>query len=122
MTTSSITVVYKWNAKPGKLDELATIYQDVLEGMRRDEPDATAAHCYRSEEDNALYVRDEFGDADALGLHLSTTAPRHFPRLLEVATPGTFSFLGEVPEPLRQAIGKMGLPAEFSQHAFGFDR
>ena len=79
MANAHITVVYKWTAKPGKLEELRSIYEQVLEAMKQNEPDASAAHCYVSEKDNALYVRDEFKDAGALGLHLSSTAPSHGP-------------------------------------------
>lgn len=122
MNESNITVVYKWTAKPGKLDELKAIYASVLEAMRANEPDATSVHCYVSETDNALYVRDDFKNAAALGLHLSTTAPSHFPKLLEIAVPGTFLFMGDVPEPLKQGALQMGLAAEFSTHSFGFDR
>ena len=122
MTSSQITVVYKWTAKPGKLEELKSIYGDVTEAMRANEPDATAVHIYVSEADNALYIRDDFANASALQLHLTTTAPAHFPKLLEIATPGAFLFLGDVPEPLQQATRQMGLASEFSTHAFGFDR
>ena len=122
MTSTRITVVYKWTAKPGKLEELRSIYEDVLEAMQQNEPDAQAAHCYVSEKDDALYVRDEFKDAAALGLHLSSTAPGHFPQLLAIAVPGPFFFFGEVPEELKQATEQMQLGAEFSTHAFGFDR
>ena len=122
MQANRITVVYKWTAKPGKLDELTSIYQRVTEAMKQNEPDAEAVHCYVSQKDNALYVRDEFKDAAALGLHLSTTAPSHFPQLLAIAVPGPFFFHGEVPEELRQATEQMQLGAEFASHAFGFDR
>jgi quinol monooxygenase YgiN len=122
MTETQITVVYKWTADPGKLDELRSIYGQVLEAMRQNEPDAQAVHCYVSEKDNALYVRDEFRDAAALGLHLSSTAPSHFPQLLAIAVPGPFLFFGDVPEELKQATEQMQFGAEFSTHAFGFDR
>jgi quinol monooxygenase YgiN len=122
MTKTQITVVYKWTANPGKLDELRSIYGQVLEAMRQNEPDAQAVHCYVSEKDNALYVRDEFNDAAALGLHLSSTAPSHFPQLLAIAVPGPFFFFGDVPEELKQATEQMQLGAEFSTHALGFDR
>ena len=122
MKDTHITVVYKWTAKPGKLDELRSIYEQVIEAMEQNEPDAQAAQCYVSEKDNALYVRDEFKDAAALGLHLSSTAPSHFPQLLAIAVPGPFLFFGEVPEELKQATEQMQLGAEFSTHAFGFDR
>ena len=122
MSNSQITVVYKWTAKPGKLDELKEIYGQVTEAMKNNEPDATSVHCYASDADNALYVRDEFKDAAAMGYHLSTTAAGHFPKLLAIATPGPFFFMGEVPEELRQATEQMQLGGEFSSHTSGFDR
>ena len=122
MTNDHITVVYKWTAKPGKLEELKSIYEQVLEAMKQNEPDAQAAHCYVSEKENAVYVRDEFRDAAALGFHLSSTASSHFPQLLAIAVPGPFFFWGDVPEELKQATEQMQLGAEFSTHAFGFDR
>jgi quinol monooxygenase YgiN len=122
MQANRITVVYKWTAKPGKLHELTSIYEQVTEAMKENEPDAEAVHCYVSEAENALYVRDEFKDAAALGLHLSSTAPSHFPQLLAIAAPGPFLFFGDVPEELKQATEQMQLGAEFAMHAFGFDR
>ena len=122
MDKNHITVVYKWTAQPGKLDELASIYAEVTEAMKQNEPDAEAVHCYVSEKDNALYVRDEFKDAAAMGYHLGTTAAGHFPKLLAIATPGPFFFMGEVPEELKQATEQMQLGGEFSSHTSGFDR
>ena len=122
MENNSITVVYKWTAKPGSLDALKKIYAEVTAAMKQNEPGATGVHCYVSEADNALYVRDEFKDAGALGFHLSSTAAGHFPQLLEVATPGPFFFFGEVPLELQHATAQMQLGAEFGTHAFGFDR
>ena len=122
MTSDHITVVYKWTAQPGKLDQLREIYRKVTGAMQENEPDAQAVHCYVSEDENALYVRDEFANAEALGLHLSSTAPAHFPQLLQVAKPGPFMFFGNVPEAMKQATEQMQLGAEFSSHAFGFDR
>ena len=122
MGNDQITVIYKWTAQPGKLDELAAIYRDVTEAMQANEPGALAVHTYVSKDDNAVYVRDEFADADAMGFHLGTTAAAHFPSLLAIATPGPFFFLGDVPEALQQATEQMGLGAEFSTHDAGFDR
>ena len=122
MAGSQITVVYRWTAKPGKLDELQEIYGQVTEAMKQNEPDAQAVHCYVSEKDNALYVRDEFKDAAALGFHLSSTAASHFPELLAIAVPGPFFFFGEVPDEIKQGTEQMQLGAEFSTHKFGFDR
>ncbi|MEO1059884.1 MAG: antibiotic biosynthesis monooxygenase [Actinomycetota bacterium] len=122
MNPDHVTVVYKWTAQPGKLDELAAIYSSVTDQMERDEPGAETVHVYVSKEENALYVRDEFADAGAVGFHLGTTAAGHFGDLLAIATPGPFFFLGEVPDELQQAAGQMGLGAEFAVHVAGFDR
>ncbi len=122
MNANHITVVYKWTANPGKLDELASIYRQVADAMEANEPGAEAVHCYVSKPENALYVRDEFVDAAALGFHLTQTASRHFPALLAIATPGAFYFMGEVPDALKEATQQMGLKAEFSTHIAGFNR
>ncbi len=122
MDSQHVTVVYKWTAHAGKLAELTAIYRDVVAAMEQNEPGAEAVHVYVSEADNALYVRDEFADADAVGFHLQTTAGAHFPALLAVATPGQFFFMGEVPDLMKQATEQMQLGAEFSSHAAGFDR
>ena len=117
-----ITVVYKWTAHTGKLEELTAIYKSVTESMEQNEPGATAVHIYVSEAENAVYVRDEFADASAMGFHLGTTAAAHFPDLLAIATPGPFFFFGDVPDEMKQATEQMQLGGEFATHAAGFDR
>ena len=118
----AVTVIYKWTTHPGKLNELKSIYGDVTQAMKDKEPDTLAVHCHVSKKDNALPVRDEFKDAAALGLHLSTVAAGHFSQLLAIATPGPFLFQGDVPQELQQATEQMQLGAEFATHALGFDR
>ena len=122
MDSNHVTVVYKWTAHPGKLDDLVSIYKAVTDAMEQNEPGAETVHVSASEAENALYVRDEFQDAAAMGFHLGTTARDHFPQLLEVATPGSFFFLGDVPAEMKQAAEQMGLAAEFGSHVAGFDR
>ncbi len=122
MDNQHITVVYKWTAHPGKLDELTSIYAEVTKAMEQNEPGAEAVHCYASQEENALYVRDEFIDAQAMGFHLQTTAAAHFPSLLAIAVPGPFYFFGDVPQELKDATEQMQLGGEFALHISGFDR
>ncbi|MBT8239604.1 MAG: antibiotic biosynthesis monooxygenase [Acidimicrobiia bacterium] len=122
MDNNHVTVVYKWTAQPGKLEELSSIYREVTDAMEANEPGAEAVHIYVSQAENAVYVRDEFQDADAMGFHLGTTAAAHFPQLLAVATPGPFFFLGDIPEDMKQATAQMQLGGEFATHVAGFDR
>ena len=122
MNTDHVTVVYKWTAQPGKLEELTAIYRNVTDAMEQNEPGAEAVHVYVSEAENALYVRDEFADADAVGFHLGTTAGAHFGDLLAIATPGPFFFMGDVPDEMKQATDQMQLGGQFSSHLAGFDR
>ena len=122
MNNQEITVFYKWTAKPGKLEELKAIYEDVFKAMRDNEPDSLKMECYFADDENAIIVHDVFKDANALGFHLGGTAANHFPQLTEIATPGPFFFCGDVPEELMQAAIGMNMGAEFSVHAFGFER
>ena len=122
MDNNHITVVYKWTAQPGKLDELTSIYTEVTKAMEANEPGAEEVYVHVSEQDNAIYVRDEFRDAEAMGFHLSTTAAAHFPQLLAIATPGPFFFLGEVPDAMKQATEQMQLGGEFARLMAGFTR
>jgi quinol monooxygenase YgiN len=122
MSNEAITVIYKWTAKPQMLNQLTQIYDQVAKAMQENEPGATAVHVFVSENDNAIYVRDEFADAAALGFHLSQTAAAHFSDLLEIAIPGQFQFFGDVPEDIQAATLQMGLQAEFATHRTGYDR
>ncbi len=122
MKDKQITVFYKWTAKPGKLDQLKEIYKEVYKTMEENEPDSLKMGCYFSDEENAIIVHDLFKDGEALGLHLMGTAAKHFSQLTEIAVPGPFFFCGDVPEQLKQAAIGMNMGAEFSTHAFGFDR
>ena len=122
MNSEAVTVIYKWIAKEGQLETLKGIYAQVTEQMEQNEPGATNVHVYVSEAENALYVRDEFEDAGAMGFHLSTTAAAHFPSLIAIARPGPFMFFGDVPAELQAATEQMQLGGEFATHAAGFDR
>lgn len=122
MANENITVVYKWTANPGKLDQLSAIYEGVSAAMEANEPGASEVEVFVSEADNAIYVRDEFADAGALAFHLTETAAAHFPDLLAIATPGPFFFFGEVPAELKAATEQMQLGAEFSTRLAGFTR
>ena len=122
MKSQEITVFYKWTAKPGKLDELKAIYEEVLKGMKENEPGTLKMACYFADELNAIFVHDLFKDGAALGMHLGGTAAHHFPQLAQIAVPGPFFFCGDVPEELKQAAKGMNMGAEFGTHAFGFER
>ena len=123
MTNSQeITVIYRWTAKPGKLDELKAIYKEVLRAMEANEPDALRVECYFADESNAVIVHDVFKDGAALGTHLGGTAAHHFSKLSEIAVPGPFFFCGDVPEQLKQAAEAMNIGAVFGTRAAGFTR
>jgi quinol monooxygenase YgiN len=122
MSNQAITVFYKWTAKPGKFDELKTIYAEVLKQMEENEPGTIMMQYYEDEENGALVVHDLFANADAMGYHLGVTAAAHFPSLVEIAAPGPFFFAGDVPEELKQAVISMNMGAEFSTHIGGFNR
>jgi quinol monooxygenase YgiN len=120
--SQEIVVVYRWTAKPEKLDELKAIYKEVLKEMENNEPGTLKMDCYFSDETNSIIVHDVFVDGNALGAHLGGTAAKHFPKLAEIAVPGPFFFCGDVPEELKQAAENMRMGAVFAEKAFGFER
>jgi len=122
MESNNITVIYKWQAKPGKLNELKDIYAQVCSDMEQNEPGALIMQYYADDNANELVVHDLFQDAQALGFHLGVTAAAHFPALLEIAQPGPFYFMGDVPEEMQQAALGMGLQAQFSGRLGGFEK
>ena len=122
MTNQEITVVYSWTAKPDKAEELISIYREVEKDMKATEPHALKVACHFDEAKGKLVVYDLFLNGAALGQHLGTTAAGHFGSLLQVAEPGPFLFMGDVPADLQQAAVGMGLNATFAPKLFGFER
>ena len=122
MSDQEITVVYRWTAKPDKLEELKAIYGEVREEMEANEPGTLRMECYFADDSNQVIVHDVFADAAALGMHLGGTAARHFPKLVEIAEPGPFLFCGDVPDDVRTAAEGMNMGAVFGTHAYGFTR
>ena len=122
MSNQEITVVYRWTAKPGKMDELRAIYEQVLEQMEANEPGTLRMETYIAEDAGELIVHDVFANGEALGFHLGVTAAQHFPQLAEIAVPGPFFFMGDVPAELKQAAEGMNMGAVFGSHVFGFSR
>jgi quinol monooxygenase YgiN len=122
MNTQEIVVTYQWITEAQNAEQLKAIYKDVTEAMQANEPDAQRVGCYYDDKSNTLTVIDHFKNAAALGLHLGTTAPAHFPQLLQIAQPGPFLFCGSVPQEMQEAALGMGLNASFSPYVFGFER
>lgn len=122
MNKNQITVVYSWTAMEGMSDSLKAIYRDVESQMKTNEPGALEVQCYFDDAKGKLVVFDVFEDAGAVGFHLGTTAGKHWPELVKVASPGEFLFCGDVPEEMQQAALGMGLNATFAPRAFGFKR
>ena len=120
--STEITVVYRWTAHPGKMDELRAIYEQVRAQMEENEPGALRMDCYFADDVGELMVHDVFANGEALGFHLGVTAAAHFPQLMQIAKPGPFFFMGDVPADLRAAAESMNMGAVFGTHGFGFTR
>ena len=122
MENQEVMVVYSWTAKEGKSADLKSIYTEVTQQMKSNEPGALKVQCYFDESSSRLIVMDVFADAGAVGFHLGTTAAGHFENLLQIATPGEFLFCGSVPDQMKQAALGMRLKASFAPAVFGFER
>jgi quinol monooxygenase YgiN len=122
MENQQVMVVYSWTAKEGKSEELKSIYAEVTDQMKSNEPGALRVQCYFDESTSRLIVQDVFQDAGAVGFHLGTTAAGHFGNLMAIANPGEFLFCGDVPEEMKAAATGMGLQATFAPAVFSFKR
>jgi quinol monooxygenase YgiN len=123
MTNSQeISVTYMWTAKPGKMDELKAIYEDVARETKANEPGVQSMSVSEVQGSDAIIIQEVFEDGAALGMHFANTASQFFPELLKIADPGSFYFLGNVPDELVQAAAGMGLNATFATPIFGFTR
>jgi quinol monooxygenase YgiN len=122
MKDQEISVTYMWTAKPGKMDELKAIYENVARETEANEPGVPWMNCYEVQGSDAIIIQEVFQDAAALGGHFGGTAAQFFPNLLKIADPGPFYFLGNVPDEIVQAAAGMGLDATFATRAFGFSR
>ena len=114
MSNQEISVTYMWTAKPGKVGELKAIYETVAKESEANEPGVPWMNCYEVQGSDAIIIQEIFNDAAALGGHLGGTAAQFFPKLLEIADPGPFYFLGNVPDEIVQATAGMGLDTTFA--------
>ena len=123
MTNSQeISVTYMWTAKPGKMGDLKAIYENVARETEVNEPGVPWMNCYEVQGSDAIIIQEVFEDGAALGKHFANTASQFFPELLKIADPGSFYFLGDVPDEIVQAAAGMGLDATYASRIFGFTR
>ena len=120
--TTEIDLTYVWTAHEGQEERLIATYEAVGQVLEANEPGLTFYEISVSETGNQIIIHEVFEDGDALAFHLSETAAKFFPQLVEFATPGPFIFRGNVPEPLRAAAYQMNMGAIFTGEWTGFER
>ena len=122
MTSKEIGLTYVWTAHPGKAEQLVQTYEAVGKVLDANEPGLLSYEIAVSERGDQIVIREVFEDSDALAFHLTETAAKFFPQLVEFATPGPFIFRGEVPEHLKAAAYQMNMGAIFTGEWTGFER
>lgn len=83
MESNNITVIYKWQAKPGKLNELKDIYAQVCSDMEHNEPGALIMQYYADDNTNELVtvIISPFY-SQCKGFYLGTIAEIHLRNIL----------------------------------------
>ncbi|MEM9433046.1 MAG: antibiotic biosynthesis monooxygenase [Pseudomonadota bacterium] len=119
---NEIALTYVWTAHEGQEERLIATYGAVGGLLETNEPGLISYEIAVSETGNQIVIHEVFEDGDALAFHLSETAARFFPQLVEFATPGPFIFRGDVPEELRAAAYQMDMGAIFTDDWEGFER
>ena len=119
---SEIALTYVWTAHEGQEERLVATYAAVGEMLEANEPGLISYEIAVSETGNQIVIHEVFEDSDALAFHLTETAAKFFPQLVEFATPGPFIFKGDVPEHLKTAAYSMNMGAIFTDDWSGFER
>ena len=117
-----IDLTYVWTAHEGKEQQLIGTYEMVGQVLDANEPGLLLYEIAVSESGNQIVIHEVFEDSDALAFHLTETAAKFFPQLVEFATPGPFIFKGDVPEHLKTAAYSMNMGAIFTDDWSGFER
>ena len=117
-----IDLTYVWTAHPGMEERLVATYEAVGDVLEANEPGLLLYEISVSETGNQIVIREVFEDSNAMAFHLSETAAKFFPQLVEFATPGPFIFRGDVPEELKTAAYSMNMGAIFTTDWSGFTR
>ncbi len=117
-----IDLTYVWTAHDGQAERLVATYEAVGEMLEAHEPGLLLYEIAVSESGDQIIIHEVFEDSDALAFHLSETAAKFFPQLVEFATPGPFIFRGDVPEELKAAAYEMNMGAIFTGDWDGFSR
>ena len=120
--STEIDLTYVWTAHAGQAERLIATYEAVGKVLEANEPGLISYEIAVSESGNQIIIHEIFEDGDALAFHLSETAAKFFPQLVEFATPGPFIFRGEVPEDLKTAAYQMNMGAIFTGEWSGFER
>lgn len=121
-TTSEIVLTYVWTAHEGHEERLVATYDAVGDVLEANEPGLISYEIAVSETGNQIVIHEVFEDGNALAFHLSETAAKFFPQLVEFATPGPFIFRGDVPDGLKTAAYQMNMGAIFTSDWDGFER
>ena len=121
-TSTEIDLTYVWTAHEGQEERLVATYQAVGQVLEANEPGLLLYEIAVSETGDQIIIREVFEDGDALAFHLSETAAKFFPELVQFATPGPFIFRGDVPEELKAAAYQMNMGAIFTGDWDGFSR
>ncbi len=121
-STTEIDLTYVWTAHDGQAERLVATYDAVGEMLEAHEPGLLFYEIAVSESGDQIVIHEVFEDSDALAFHLSETAAKFFPQLVEFATPGPFIFRGDVPEDLKAAAYQMDMGAIFTGDWDGFSR
>ena len=120
--STEIDLTYVWTAHPGKAEQLIQTYGMVGDVLNANEPGLLLYEISVSETGDQIVIHEVFEDGNALAFHLSETAAKFFPQLVEFATPGPFIFRGDVPEELKTAAYAMNMGAIFTGDWDGFER
>ncbi len=115
--TDHVSWVFEVAVKPGKIDALRTLMEEMVESTRA-EPGAVAYEWFVSDDESVVILYERYADSAAVLAHSDAFHAKFAARFLDLVEPARFTVLGA---PSDEAKATLSVPGRvFLQPLAGF--
>lgn len=112
--------VFELNIKPGQLDNMKALMDEMVEATQTNEPKAINYEWFISEDETTCHIYERYTDSAAVMTHLGNFGQNFAKRFFAVAEPKRQVVYGNPNDEVRKALGRGG--AVFMGPLGGFTR
>src|SRR5579864_8881953 len=111
--SDNVLVVSEFNINAGQLDNLKALIGEMIDALKRDEPEALNYEWFISADGNCVHVYERYADSDAFMVHLGSLLQKYVERLLAYATATQVTIYGNVSDKVREVFANANAPAVY---------